>query len=129
MAKLLLVEDDKMISSMYMRRFTLEGFEVIQAFNGQEGLDTAHKERPDLILLDIMMPVMDGYTMYNKLQADPVIQSIPVIFLTNLSDDRKWASVLGGDNYIVKASWSLDDVVKVIRKKLGLEPNPPTPVS
>jgi len=105
-------------------RLSLEGFAILQARNGQEGFDIAIKEHPDLILLDIIMPVMDGMTMFNKLQEDSWGRTAKIIFLTNVADNQKWSNVLGGQDYMVKSSWRLDDVVRVVKKKLGVESPP-----
>jgi len=125
--KILIVEDDTSLLMTLTTKLTLEGFAVLQAHNGQEGLDIAIKEHPDLILLDIIMPVMDGMTMFNKLQEDTWGRTAKIIFLTNVADNQKWSNVLGGQDYMVKSSWRLDDVVGVIKKKLGVQSPPISP--
>jgi len=103
-------------------KFTHEGFEVFQAGDGETGLAIALKEHPDLILLDIIMPKMDGMTLLKKLRTDAWGKKVPVIILTNLSDDRNIAEAMEGGVYdfLVKSSWEADDLVKRVKERLGL---------
>jgi DNA-binding response OmpR family regulator len=89
--KILIIEDEKPLARALELKLTHEGFEVKSAFNGEEGLEVALHEHPDLIMLDIIMPVMDGITMLKKLrEANEWGKTVPVIFLTNLgADDEK----------------------------------------
>jgi len=120
--KILLVEDDVMIVRMYQRKLELEGFKVFLAFNGEEGLEILKKEKPDIILLDIMMPKMNGIEMLKALKKNPATKNIPVIILTNLGDrpeDVTKAKELGAKDYWVKATVSLKEVVERIRQILA----------
>ena len=101
MPKILLVEDDEMSRDMLSRRLVRRGYEVVIAVDGREGLDLARSERPDLILMDISLPVMDGLEATRHLKADPETQSIPVIALTAhaMSGDREKALSAGCDDY------------------------------
>ena len=85
MAKILLVEDNEMNRDMLSRRLVRSGFEVVMAVNGQEGIEMASSEKPDLILMDMSLPVMDGWTATRTLKADPETANIPVIALTGLT--------------------------------------------
>jgi len=120
--KILVVEDEVSLLQALNLKLEKAGFEVLSAKNGQEGLTTALKEQPDLILLDIVMPVMDGMTMLKKLREDPQAGDVPIIILTNLTDSEKVSEALANQSfdYLVKSDWSLEDVVKRIREKLGL---------
>ena len=120
--KILIIEDEAMTLSALKEKFMDEGFYVAVAKNGEEGLEEAFLEKPDLILLDIIMPKMDGITMLKKLQNDERGKKIPVIILTNLSDpDSVYDSIDNGAyNYLVKTDWSMEDVVKKVRGKLGM---------
>lgn len=123
--KILLVEDDPMVVRMYQKKLDKEGFRVTVAFNGQEGLEALKKEKPDLILLDIMMPKMNGIEMLKKVKADPAAKNIPVVILTNLGDrpeDVQKAKDLGAEDYWVKANISLKEVVEKIKKILDKKP-------
>jgi len=87
MQKVLLIEDEVLILRMYEKIFSFEGFGVITAVDGIEGLEKAKTEKPNLILLDIMMPKMDGLRVLEQLKAEPLTKDIPVVVLTNLSSD------------------------------------------
>lgn len=104
MATILLVEDNEMNRDMLSRRLTKKGFSVNTAEDGQEGLDSARKQRPDLILLDMSLPVKDGWTTAAELKADPLTCDIPVIALTAhaMDGDRQRAMSAGCDDYDTK---------------------------
>ena len=117
--KILLIEDDPMIVRMYQRKFEKEGFQVTLAFNGEEGIEALKKEKPDIILLDIMMPKMNGIETLKAVKADPNLKDIPIVMLTNLGDrpeDVERCKELGAIDYWVKANISLKDVVEKIKK-------------
>jgi CheY-like chemotaxis protein len=104
MPKLLLVEDNEMNRDMLSRRLIKKGFEVVMAVDGQQGLDMATSEAPELILLDMSLPVMDGWEVAGHLKADDNLKSIPVIALTAhaMSGDREKALEAGCDEYDTK---------------------------
>ena len=123
--KLALIEDDKLLSQILREKLEMEGFNVIYAYDGRSGLEMVFEEHPDLILLDVIMPVMDGREMVQKLREDEWGKTVPVIFLTNLDRidllikmDTRISSV---KDYIVKEEWKLEDVVKQIKNKLNVE--------
>lgn len=118
--KILIVEDDIDLLEILIKKFVSEKFVVFQALDGQIGLEQAFRNHPDLILLDILMPVMDGMTMLKKLREDAWGKNVPVILLTNLSDEQKVAEAMqhGVYDYLVKADWKIDDVVSKVRAKL-----------
>ncbi len=121
--KILIVEDEAPLRNAVSDILSFEGFEVFQAKNGQEGLDTAIKEHPDLILLDLMMPVMDGLTMLEKLRNDQEYgKNAAVILLTNINDPEKvaMATEAGSYDFLVKSDWNIEDVVKKIKMRLGI---------
>lgn len=119
---ILIAEDEASIEKALSDKLKDEGFSVLWAKNGQEGLDIVKAEHPDLILLDILMPVMDGMTMIKILREEEYGKDIPVIFLTNLDDQEKVAEALkaGSFDYLIKTDWSLADVVKKIKEKLNI---------
>ena len=119
---LLVVEDEKTLRSIMRDKFIKEGFDVLEASNGQEGLDLFIKESPNLILLDIVMPVMDGMEMLKKLREHEDGDHVPVIILTNLSEAEKTSEAIeqGVNDYWVKTDWRLDDVVKKVKERLGM---------
>jgi two-component system cell cycle response regulator DivK len=104
MPKILLVEDNEMNRDMLSRRLLRNGFEVIMAENGQEGVELAASENPDLILMDMSLPVLDGWTATQKLKADPSTARIPVIALTAhaMESDREKALAAGCDDFDTK---------------------------
>jgi CheY-like chemotaxis protein len=104
MTKILLVEDNEMNRDMLSRRLIKRGFEVVMAVDGQIGLDMASSENPDLILLDMSLPVMDGWTVAGHLKADEALKTIPIIALTAhaMSGDREKALEAGCDEYDTK---------------------------
>lgn len=120
--KILIAEDEESIIKVLATKFTHEGFKVFEARDGEEGLEMALKEKPDLILLDIVMPRMDGLTMLKKLREDPWGKKVPIIILTNLSDDKNIADamVVGVYDFLVKSSWDVDDVIKRVKERLNL---------
>src|SRR4030042_5905396 len=105
MAKILIVEDDPLISRLYEKIFSFERYEISLAKDGQEGLDKARLEKPTLILLDIMMPKLNGLQVLERLKADPETKGIPVVMLTNLSGEKDAETALskGAVKYIVKS--------------------------
>jgi len=120
--KILIVEDEQDMRQALVDELTREGFQTLEARNGKEGLESALKEHPDLILLDIVMPVMDGMTMMKKLRENESGKDIPVIMLTNLSDVEKVSNALEFEiyDYLVKSNWKIEDVADRVRKKLGI---------
>ena len=104
MAKILLVEDNEMNRDMLSRRLVRNGFEVVMAVNGQEGIDMTVSERPDLVLMDMSLPVMDGWEATRRLKADDTTRTIPVIALTAhaMEADREQAMQAGCDDFDTK---------------------------
>lgn len=121
MAKILIVEDDPLMSRMYQKAFTFEGFEVEVASDGQEGLAKAGQVTPTLILLDIMMPKMNGLDVLKSLKANPTTAKVPVIVLTNLAGqhDAETALSLGAVKYIVKSEFEPKQVTDMVKEILA----------
>jgi DNA-binding response OmpR family regulator len=119
---ILIVEDEVSLRNALRDKCTREGFTVLEAQNGAEGLERARKEHPDLILLDLLMPVMDGLTMLNRLRDDPWGAKVPVIILSNLSDSSAVAQALasGTHDYLVKTDWKLEEVVAKVKERLDM---------
>jgi CheY-like chemotaxis protein len=104
MAKILLVEDNEMNRDMLSRRLTRNGFDVVIAVDGRKGVEMATSEKPDLILMDMSLPVMDGWDATRQVKADPTTKSIPVIALTAqaMAEDRDKAIAAGCDDFDTK---------------------------
>lgn len=120
--KILIVEDDEAISKMLSGAMKKEGFEVLQATDGEQGLAMAIKEQPDLILMDVMMPKMNGLEMLEKLRKDKWGANAKVLILTNLTDPEHVLKAIQDKAYdfLVKSDWSMEELVKKVKEKLGL---------
>lgn len=119
MKKILVIEDDVILSSTLADNLRQAGFEVIGALDGQEGFAFALEKKPDLILLDIALPKMDGITLLKKLRQDEWGKRVPVIILTNLSSPKDIAeAVEWAEEYLVKSDWKIEDVVARVRERL-----------
>lgn len=121
MAKILIIEDDPLMSRMYQKIFTFEGYEVDVADNGEDGLAKVKNGNPSLVLLDIMMPKMNGLEVLVKLKTDPETKSLPVVILTNLAGqkDAENAMSKGAVKYIVKSEYEPKQVVNMVKEILA----------
>ena len=121
--KILLVEDDTTLAQVYKSRLTLEGFEVEHVANGELALSTAIEFKPDLIVLDAMMPKINGFDVLDILRNTPETVNVRVIMLTALSQpkDKERAVSLGADDYLVKSQVVISDVVDRIKHQLGMQ--------
>ncbi|MBQ6130102.1 response regulator [Candidatus Saccharibacteria bacterium] len=129
MAKIMVVEDDQSLREIYSIRLTAEGFEVVSAGDGEEALAVAVKERPDLVLSDVMMPKISGFDMLDILRSTPETKDIKVIMMTALSSDdqRKRGESLGADKYLVKSQVGIEDVIAAVHEVMGGGQAPKTP--
>lgn len=122
--KILIIDDEEPILTALQDKFNREGFaEIFTAHNGEEGLASALKERPDLILLDILMPKMDGITMLKKLREDEWGRSVKAIILTNFdtTDEMlKEVTMTEPSYYLLKSNWRIEDVIVKAKEALGL---------
>lgn len=120
MAKILLVEDDQSLREIYSIRLTAEGYEIVTAGDGEEALASAVREKPDLILSDVMMPKISGFDMLDILRQTPETKDIKVIMMTALSseDQRERGNALGADRYLVKSQVGIEDVVNAVHEVL-----------
>ena len=121
MAKILIIEDDPLMRRLYQKIFTFEKYEVESAEDGEEGLEKARKVKPTLILLDVMMPKMNGLQVLEKLKADPDLKKIPVVMLTNLAGqkDAETALAKGAVKYIVKSEYQPKQVSDMVKGVLA----------
>lgn len=119
--KILLVEDDEALAQMYMMRLKAEDFDVAHVANGEDALSEAIKYKPDLILLDAMMPKISGFDVLDILRNTPETANVRIIMLTALSQakDKERAESLGVDDYLVKSQVVIADVIERIRHHLG----------
>lgn len=119
--KILVVEDDIFISDIYQVKFTQEGFEVAVAVNGLEALKILDNFRPDIILLDIIMPQMDGIETLKKIKNNDKLKNIPIIMLTNISEKEKVeeSEEMGVNDYLVKSQFTPSEVVEKVNALLN----------
>lgn len=120
--KILIVEDEPDLLKILAEKFTNEGFNVVTARDGEEGLAAVSKDKPDVILLDIIMPKMDGMSMLKKMRAESANKDIPVIILTNLADSDVVVNSLehGVFDYLIKTDWQLAEVVNKVKRRLHI---------
>ena len=136
MSKVMVVEDDASLREIYGIRITAEGYDVVSAGDGEEALAMAVREKPDLILSDVMMPKISGFDMLDILRTTPETANIKVIMMTALSaeDQRQRGERLGADKYLVKSQVGIEDVINTIHEVLGdraapVAPEPATSVA
>lgn len=120
MKNILLVEDDPFLSRMYVKIFEMRGFKIRAEYDGEAGLAAVKETKPDIILLDIMMPRMNGLEVLDALKGDEATKSIPVVMLTNLSDQKQQKAALeaGAVKYLVKSDFDPDQTVEVVKEIL-----------
>ena len=121
MSKIMVVEDDMSLREIYSIRIVAEGYEVVSAGDGEEALAVAVREKPDLILSDVMMPKISGFDMLDILRSTPETANIKVVMMTALSSDdqRRRGEQLGADRYLVKSQVGIEDVINTIHEVLG----------
>jgi len=120
MKKILFIEDESTLQKTLTDILTQAGYKVISALDGEIGLRLAKKEKPDLILLDIILPRVDGFEILKKIKEDPELKEIPVIVLTNLEkmEDVEKAIQLGAKTYLVKTQYTIEEVMEKIKKSI-----------
>lgn len=120
MKKVLIIEDEKILLEMYRDKFKKGGLRIIEAQDAQEGLDVAKKQKPDLIILDILLPRENGLLFLEKKKNIPEISSIPVIAFSNFDDPetKEKAIMLGVKDYIIKSNYTPGEVLEKIKKYL-----------
>ena len=118
--KVVIIEDDSYILDMYKIKFESSNFEVTSASDGMEGLKILEKKKPDIILLDVIMPKMNGFNVLKAIKNNPTIAKIPVVLLTNLGQrgDIEKGFELGAASYIIKAHFTPSEIVRKIREIL-----------
>jgi DNA-binding response OmpR family regulator len=119
--KILLVEDEPMLSNLLKQRLEKEGIQVTAAHDGEEAVKLLKQDKPDLILLDIILPKMSGFEVLEEMKGDPTVQSAPVVVVSNLGQDSdvEKAQKFGAVGYFVKAQMSIEDLVSKVKEFLG----------
>lgn len=116
--KILVIEDEATLLYALQAKFSLKGFKVMAALDGKTGLDLALQTKPNLILLDLLLPIVDGFEVLKKLKENEETKEIPVIIISNLDDKEKIEKGLrmGAIDYLIKADYRLDEVIEKIKK-------------
>ena len=116
----LIVEDDVFLAEIYQKKFEMEGFKISMATNGEKGLADIKKKKPDIVLLDILLPKLDGFAVLEAAKADSSIKNIPIILLTNLGqkDDVQRGLDEGAEDYLIKTHFKPSEVVDKVRAVL-----------
>jgi DNA-binding response OmpR family regulator len=119
--KVLIVEDDQFLSKMYQKKFEVEGFEVKVAYDGEQGLELMRSFMPDIVCMDIMMPKLNGLEATQRAKADPALQHIPILVLTNLSssDDAQTAVKKGAVDFMVKSDFTPAQIIDKVKTILA----------
>lgn len=118
---ILIIEDDKFLRELIARKLKKEGFAISEAVDGEKGLKKTKTEKPDLVLLDLILPGIDGFEVLAEIKKDHIAAEIPVIILSNLGqkDDIERGLKLGAVDYLIKAHFTLGEIIKKIKIVLG----------
>ena len=118
--KVLIIEDEENLKFLLVQKFTEEGFDVEEAIDGEEGMKKLKENKPDLVLLDLLLPGIDGFEVLSRLKRDSNLESIPVIIISNFSQEGEIERglKLGAIDYLIKADLTLDKIVERVRKAL-----------
>ncbi len=114
--KITVVEDDKFLRELITQKLSTEGYDISEAVDGEKGLETIKKEKPDLILLDLILPGIDGFEVLARIKSDPDVSEIPVIILSNLGqkEDIERGLKMGAADYLIKAHFTPEEIIKKI---------------
>ncbi len=120
MSKILIIEDDKFLRELIAKKLLMEDFEISEAIDGEEGIKKIKTEKPDIVLLDLILPGIDGFEVLSKMKEDVSLGSIPVIILSNLGqrDDVEKGLKLGAVDYLVKAHFIPNEIVQKVKQAL-----------
>jgi DNA-binding response OmpR family regulator len=118
--KILIVEDDKFLRELIVKKLSSEGYEVPEAVNGEEGVKKIEEEKPDLVLLDLILPGMDGFEVLTQIKKNSELAQIPVIILSNLGqkEDIEKGLNLGAVDYLIKAHFTPNEIIEKVKKIL-----------
>ena len=121
--KILVVEDEAVLQKTMVEFLSKEGFNAMGASDGEKGIQMAKKEKPDLILLDIIIPLKDGFEVLAEIRAEKALENTPVILLTNLDNPEnvQKACEFGVSTYLVKSNYTLEDIAKKVRTALSMQ--------
>ena len=127
MKKILVAEDDKLISASLCDALKAEGYEPVAAYDGDEAVTKIVESKPDLVLLDIMMPKKDGISVLREIKANPESENVSVVVLTNIGDVETISKIVeaGGADYLLKSDQSVDDIIRKVKEVLARSVNYP----
>jgi len=119
--KILIIEDDKFLRELISQKLVKEGYEISEAVDGEKGIEAVIKEKPDLVLLDLILPGINGFEVLARIKSDPKVSQIPVIILSNLGqkDDIERALKMGAADYLIKAHFTPPEIVEKVNKVFG----------
>ena len=120
MKKILVIEDDKFLRELICQKILKEGYDVSEAVDGEKGIEAVKKEKPDLVLLDLILPGIDGFEVLARIKADPSIAEVPVIILSNLGqkDDIEKGLKMGAMDYMIKAHFTPGEILSKVNSIL-----------
>jgi len=115
--KILVIEDDKFLRELISQKLIKEGYDIIEAIDGEKGIEAIKSEKPDLVLLDLILPEVDGFGVLAKVKEDASLSQIPIIILSNLGqkDDIEKGLKLGASDYLIKAHFTPNEIVEKIK--------------
>jgi DNA-binding response OmpR family regulator len=115
--KILIIEDDKFLRELIAQKIVKEGYDISEAIDGEEGIKKIKEEKPDMVLLDLILPGIDGFEVLSKMKEDPFLAQIPVIILSNLGqkDDIEKGLKLGAADYLIKAHFTPGEIIEKIK--------------
>ena len=119
-AKILIIEDDRFLIKLYASKLQREGFEIMEAISGEEGLNKILREKPDLVILDLVLPQKSGFEILSEIKMNPETKNIPVVILTNLGQetDIKKGLSLGAAAYLIKTDFSINQLPEIVKEHL-----------
>ena len=117
MKKILIIEDDKFLRELISQKILKEGYEIVEAVDGEKGLESVKSEKPDLVLLDLILPGIDGFEVLDRIKSDPEVSEIPVIILSNLGqkDDIEKGLKMGAIDFLIKAHFTPAEIIGKIK--------------
>lgn len=121
MSKILIIEDDKFLRELMTQKLTSEGFEMIEASDGEMGVERVKEEEPDLVLLDLLLPGIDGFEVLKWIRQEKQFKDLPVIILSNLGDEKdiKKGKELGATSYLIKSNFTPTEIIETINRSLS----------
>jgi len=118
--KISVIEDDKFLRELIVQKLSNEGYDIIEAVDGEKGVESVKKEKPDLILLDLILPGIDGFEVLARIKSDPALSEIPIIILSNLGqkEDIERGLKMGAVDYLIKAHFTPEEIINKINAVL-----------